>query len=158
MTEVVSGLGVRGLGGVFLYTDDPQALANWYREHLGLECDFNEAVGAYYHEFRQRELTDTARLLRTTWAILPRPEGGAHAREAVVINYLVPDISALLTHLRASNIAVEKEEQYDYGHFAWFEIPKGTESSSFRIWSTIFPQTSDVRSRSVHIASAVKVL
>jgi catechol 2,3-dioxygenase-like lactoylglutathione lyase family enzyme len=120
-------------------TDDPEALANWYREHLGLECDFSEAVGAYYHEFRQRELTDTARLLRTSWAILPRPEGRAHAREAVVINYLVPDLSALLAHLRASNIAVEKEEQYDYGHFAWIRDPEGNRIELFQDFVNYLP-------------------
>jgi catechol 2,3-dioxygenase-like lactoylglutathione lyase family enzyme len=132
MSEVAGGLGIRGLGGVFLYTDNPEALANWYHEHLGLECEFNEAVGAYYHEFRQRELTDSARLLRTTWAILPRPEGGAHARDAVVINYLVPDLSGLLEHLRATNIAVEKEEEYDYGHFAWIRDPEGNRIELFQ--------------------------
>lgn len=139
MSEVAGGLGIRGLGGVFLYTDNPEALANWYREHLGLECEFNEAVGAYYHEFRQRELTDSARLLRTTWAILPRPEGGAHARDAVVINYLVPDLSALLEHLRATNIAVEKEEEYDYGHFAWIRDPEGNRIELFQDFVSYLP-------------------
>lgn len=139
MSEVAGGLGIRGLGGVFLYTDNPEALADWYREHLGLACEFNEAVGAYYHEFRQRELTDSARLLRTTWAILPRPEGGAHARDAVVINYLVPDLSALLEHLRATNIAVEKEEEYDYGHFAWIRDPEGNRIELFQDFVSYLP-------------------
>ena len=132
MSDVAGELGVRGLGGVFLYTDDPATLAKWYRDVLGLECEFNDAVGAYYHEFRQRDLMDTARLLRTTWAILPRPEDGAHARDAVVINYLVSDLTALIEHLRASNVDVEKEEQYDYGHFAWIRDPEGNRIELFQ--------------------------
>jgi catechol 2,3-dioxygenase-like lactoylglutathione lyase family enzyme len=139
MSEVASELGVRGLGGVFLYTDDPKALADWYRDHLGLETRFNEAVGAYYHEFRQRELADAARLLRTTWAILPRPEGGPHAREAVVINYLVPDLSALMTHLGEHGVTVEKEERYDYGHFAWIRDPEGNRIELFQDFASYLP-------------------
>lgn len=139
MSEVASELGVRGLGGVFIYTDDPTALADWYREHLGLDSRYNEAVGAYYHEFRQREISDTARLLRTTWAILPRPDGGAHARDAVVINYLVPDLAALIEHLEAAGITVEKEERYDYGHFAWIRDPEGNRIELFQDFSSYLP-------------------
>lgn len=139
MSDVASELGVRGIGGVFLYTDDPKALADWYRDRLGLECEYNDAVGAYYHEFRQRDLTDTARLLRTTWAILPRPEGGAHARDAVVINYLVPDLPALIELLRDSDIEVEKEEQYEYGHFAWIRDPEGNRIELFQDFASYLP-------------------
>jgi catechol 2,3-dioxygenase-like lactoylglutathione lyase family enzyme len=139
MSDVASEIGVRGLGGVFLYTDDPEALAAWYREHLGLDSNYNEAVGAYYHEFRQRELADTARLLRTTWAILPRPNGSSHAREAVVINYLVPDMTALIGHLRDAGIEVEKEERYDYGHFAWIRDPEGNRIELFQDFSSYLP-------------------
>ena len=139
MSEVASELAVRGLGGVFIYTDDPTALADWYREHLGLESNYNEAVGAYYHEFRQREVADTARLLRTTWAILPRPDGGAHARDAVVINYLVPDLAALIEHLGTAGVTVEKEERYDYGHFAWIRDPEGNRIELFQDFSSYLP-------------------
>lgn len=139
MGEVATELGVRGVGGVFLYTDDPAALAKWYREHLGLDCEFNEAVGAYYHDFRQREMNETSRLLRTTWAILPRQDGGGHARDAVVINYLVPDLTALIAHLRESGIAVEKEEKYDYGHFAWIRDPEGNRIELFQDFVSYLP-------------------
>lgn len=139
MSEVANGLGVRGIGGVFLYTDDPASLATWYRDHLGLETEFNDSVGAYYHDFRQRELTDTARLLRTTWAILPRADDGSHARDAVVINYLVPDLTALLAHLRASDVTVEKEERYEYGHFAWIRDPEGNKIELFQDFLSYLP-------------------
>ncbi|HSJ65735.1 MAG TPA: VOC family protein [Gemmatimonadaceae bacterium] len=139
MSDVASELAVRGLGGVFLYTDEPKALADWYHEHLGLETRFNEAVGAYYHEFRQRELTDASRLLRTTWAILPRPDGAAHARAGVVVNYLVPDLAALIAHLTDAGIQVEKEERYDYGHFAWIRDPEDNRIELFQDFASYLP-------------------
>lgn len=137
--SVASELGVRGLGGVFLYADDPKALSEWYRVHLGVGCEYNEAVGAYYHEFRQREAADASRLIRTTWAILPRPAGGDHARDAVVINYLVPDLPALVAHLREHDVPVEKEEQFDYGHFAWIRDPEGNRIELFQDHQSYLP-------------------
>jgi catechol 2,3-dioxygenase-like lactoylglutathione lyase family enzyme len=94
MSDVASELGVRGIGGVFLYTDDPKALADWYRDRLGLECEFNDTVGAYYHEFER---------------------------------------------LRDWNIEVEKEEQHDFGHFAWIRDPEGNRIELFQDFASYLP-------------------
>lgn len=139
MAEVSTDIAVRGIGGVFLYAEDPEELSEWYREHLGLACGYNSVVGAYYRDFRQREYGDTSRVLRTTWAILKRPADAAAAHDAVIINYLVPDLPALIDHLRANGIAVEKEEKFDYGHFAWITDPEGNKIELFQDFNAYVP-------------------
>ena len=36
---------VLGIGGVFLKARDPQALADWYREHLGISIESGQTHG-----------------------------------------------------------------------------------------------------------------
>jgi predicted enzyme related to lactoylglutathione lyase len=61
----------------------------------------------------------------TVWALLaprePLPEG----RRQAMINYRVYDMDRLLAQLRAADIAIEKETNDEYGHFAWIYDPEG---------------------------------
>ena len=50
---------VQGIGGVFLYARDPEALANWYREHLGLELEsWGKSFGC---EWPSQDVEETGR-------------------------------------------------------------------------------------------------
>jgi predicted enzyme related to lactoylglutathione lyase len=60
------------------------------------------------------------------YSIQSSPTPLAKERNQAVVNYRVRDLSALLRQLRAANIEIEKEVDYDdYGRFAWIRDPEG---------------------------------
>jgi predicted enzyme related to lactoylglutathione lyase len=112
---------VTGIGGVFLKANDPTALAAWYTRHFGLEfqsggCGTDEN---FWLEFVARDETDRAQRVVTVFAIQSAKSHLPAERHAVEINYRVPDLAGLVAQLTAAGIAIEKQEDYDYGRFAW---------------------------------------
>ncbi len=119
---------IRGIGGVFLYARDPQALAAWYQRHLGIEIVTYAEGANYAHEFAWDETAEGEPLdgrRTTTWAILQASDEQAEAVPRAVVNYHVDDLSGLLDRLRAQGIEIEKTEDYDYGRFAHVTDPEG---------------------------------
>ena len=47
---------VHGVGGVFIQSMDPEALAGWYTQHLDMEFEEHPDGGSYYIVFRTRDL------------------------------------------------------------------------------------------------------
>lgn len=115
---------ITGLGGAFLYANDPEALAAWYAEHFGLETVADAESGARYREFVVRDWDEPRRGHRVMWAIVraatPLP-AGRHA----VINYAVDDLDTLVAGLRAAGVTVDRVEELPYGRFAWVTDPEG---------------------------------
>lgn len=114
---------IRGIGGVFLRARNPQTLADWYADALGIEVITYEEGANYAHEFGWDDEHDFRR--NTTWAILQASDAEAEAAPRTVVNYHVDDLTGLLDGLRAKNIEIEKTEDYDYGRFAWITDPEG---------------------------------
>ena len=116
---------VTGVGGVFLRARDPKALAAWYAQHLGVSLnDYGGATFLWSDEL-------PAGTGSTSWATFPQDTAyfgpiGADGRQAVMINYRVDDLEALLTQLEAAGVSIDpKREDADYGRFAWIVDPEG---------------------------------
>ncbi|MEP0546803.1 MAG: VOC family protein [Rhodothermales bacterium] len=119
---------IRGIGGIFLYARDPQALAAWYQRHLGIEIVTYAEGANYAHEFAWDETPEggTRDFRRnTTWAILQASDEQANAVPRTVVNYHVNDLPGLLDRLRAQGVEITKTEDYDYGRFAYVTDPEG---------------------------------
>jgi ketosteroid isomerase-like protein/catechol 2,3-dioxygenase-like lactoylglutathione lyase family enzyme len=111
---------VNGLGGVFFKAHDPQKLAAWYREHLGIQSKGG------YADFVWRDKENPDQLGRTVWALFPTNTSYFGSSSApLMINYRVAHLDRLLTQLRGDGVAVDKVVQYDYGRFAWITDPEG---------------------------------
>lgn len=112
---------VLGIGGVFFKSRDPQSLAAWYREHLGLPI----SGGQTYTALGPAE--------STVWSVFPADSkyfGSAQA--SLMVNYRVRDLDAMLEQLRAAGVLVEdRTEVYDYGRFGWGTDPEG---NRFELW------------------------
>jgi catechol 2,3-dioxygenase-like lactoylglutathione lyase family enzyme len=119
---------IDGVGGAFVFSNDPQRLADWYREHLGIE--FEGSGEAYYVMFWGLDPEDHSRRLDTTFAImqakvdLPQRGGGSepddmYGDQPFMVNLRVRDIDVVLEHLAAKGVRPIKREEYDYGRFAW---------------------------------------
>lgn len=113
---------VTGIGGVFLRARDPKALTAWYVEHLG----FHPAEhGTILFHWNEGAAVDGG---MTTWSAFPHNSNyfGEGSTQAVMVNYRVDDLDALLNKLiEADSTLQPKREDYSYGKFAWITDPEG---------------------------------
>ena len=115
---------VDGIGGVFIYADDPEHLAAWYEKHLGIPLEENPD-GSYYHVFVYRKRRQVGNMASTTWAIFPAEHKPLPKEKKAMVNYRVTDIQKMIKQLQANGIQIDRFESYDYGHFAWLNDPEG---------------------------------
>lgn len=108
---------VAGFGGVFFRARDPQGLARWYEEHLGINpvpSDYEtppwsqQAGPTVFSPFQQ----DTD--------YFGRPEQGW------MINFRVSDLDRMIAQLASAGIEVTVDEEvYPNGRFARLHDPEG---------------------------------
>jgi len=111
---------VTGIGGIFFRVRDPERMAAWYREHLGICSEDGRA------DFVWREDDRPDQPGRTVWAMFPADTdyfGASHP--AFMINYRVSNLERMLEQLGRNGVTVEKVEDYHYGRFAWIADPEG---------------------------------
>jgi predicted enzyme related to lactoylglutathione lyase len=107
---------VTGIGGIFFRARNPEALAGWYRSHLGitqpdLAVWMQEAGPTVFSPFK----ADTDYFA---------------ADQQWMLNLRVDDLRGLIAQLHAAGIAVETRPDWDgdgsYGTFARIHDPEGT--------------------------------
>ena len=64
---------IDGIGGVFIYSNNPKRLAEWYIKILGLTLEPLED-DVYYIELYYRSLVNSEKKLHTVFAIMPEKE------------------------------------------------------------------------------------
>ncbi len=105
---------VNGIGGFFFRAEDPEGLAKWYLEHLGV--GFRDGVpwiqeeGPTVHAPFKAD-TDYFGPLTQAW----------------MINFRVKDLDAMIAQLKAADIKVETRAEWDseVGRFARVHDPEG---------------------------------
>ena len=109
---------VIGVGGIFFKARDPQALAAWYRDHLGVPIETNQSHGAFVSGSAGEA---------TVWSLFPSDTGYfAPSAASFMVNYRVRDLEAMLSQLRAAGAQVEERiQEYEYGRFGWANDPEG---------------------------------
>ena len=112
---------VHGLGGVFFKAEDPQCLAAWYAQHLGVGVQ--EWGGAQFFWNR----ADTGERACTVWS--PFKSDTTYFQpsdKAYMINFRVDDLDATLAALRTEGCQVlERREDGEYGQFGYVMDPEG---------------------------------
>ena len=113
---------VLGIGGVFFKAKDPKGLAAWYAEHLGVPVAAGETYGPFSEERAE-----------TVWATFPLDtKYFAPSEAALMINYRVADLDAMLAQLKAAGVTVdERIEDSEFGRFGWGMDPEG---NRFELW------------------------
>lgn len=123
---------VTGIGGLFFRSREPETLASWYRDHLGIS-----PVPTNYNEPGwQQEAGPTA--------FAPFPEATDYfgdANKAWMVNFRVRNLESIVAQLRAAGIEVKIDPQtYPNGLFARLRDPEG---NAIELWE---PKGSDQRS------------
>jgi predicted enzyme related to lactoylglutathione lyase len=113
---------VTGIGGVFFKsTKDKTALAEWYRDHLGVSL---ENWGGAILKWPDDTSEDGG---LTVWTVAaPDSKWFAPSTSSFMINYRVDDLVALLSQLQEAGIEiVAGPESHENGKFAWIMDPDG---------------------------------
>jgi predicted enzyme related to lactoylglutathione lyase len=107
---------VTGIGGIFFRASDPQALAEWYRTHLGISEMWEQQAGM------------------TVFAPFRRDSDYFPDDKQWMINLRVDDLDSLMVDLKAAGIAIETRDEWDTpetGRFARIQDP---EDNQVELW------------------------
>jgi catechol 2,3-dioxygenase-like lactoylglutathione lyase family enzyme len=116
---------INGIGGVFIYADNPESLANWYEAALGMETHHNPTDDHRYLEFHHLRFDDPNRAESTVFAIVPKSAGPALPSPRVMVNFRVEDLEDMLDNLSQRAIEIDRTDERAYGRFAWLSDPEG---------------------------------
>ena len=113
---------VTGVGGVFFSAQDPVALRDWYKRHLGIDVQDWGGAAFSWTDAAGRPVEGT-----TAWSI--GAADGVHfapSKSTFMVNYRVDDLAGLLQSLRAEGCEVlEQTDDSEYGKFGWVMDPEG---------------------------------
>ena len=112
---------VTGIGGMFFRARDPEALAAWYAEHLGIDPVGDK--GAWSQEAGP-----------TVFAPFEADtEYFGRRDQQWMANFRVNDLDAMLVQLRAAGVNVDErlEVMDGIGRFGWVTDPEG---NRFELW------------------------
>ncbi len=129
---------IDGVGGTFLFSNDPRQLAAWYTDNLGVRFEYvgDPETGPYGHVYYGLDPDDRERKLDTTFAIMrarpplprwtpDRESDDMYGGQPFMLNLRVRDLEAVLAHLAAKGVMPLKREDYPYGRFAWVRDADG---------------------------------
>jgi len=110
---------ITGLGGVFVRSKDPKALAAWYRDVLGIKLEsWGGAILPYDAPGHPPVLT---------WNAFPQStDYMAPSTREFMLDFAVDDLTAFLDKLKAKGVTVIKRVDDPSGDFAWILDPDGT--------------------------------
>jgi predicted enzyme related to lactoylglutathione lyase len=110
---------VLGIGGVQMRARDPNALARWYREALGISTygeDVPESERVWFQEAGP-----------TVFSPAPADTEYFGRDQQVMLNLRVRDLDAMINQLRGMGTTLVEEIQSmdGVGRFQWIEDPEG---------------------------------
>jgi len=109
---------VTGIGGFFFRANDPDALNQWYADHLGVVMT---GVTSYEDPGWFQDRGETV-----FTAIDPDSSMPGSPEKSWAINFRIDDLDVMVERLRAAGIAVEPhEDEYPNGRFAELADPEG---------------------------------
>ncbi len=112
---------VTGIGGIFFFSDNPEATRKWYSENLGLETN------PYGSSFESRDINKPDQINTLQWS--PFKRGSSYfepSKKEFMINYRVQQIEKLVDQLRESGTTIlDSIATYDYGKFVHILDPEG---------------------------------
>jgi catechol 2,3-dioxygenase-like lactoylglutathione lyase family enzyme len=111
---------ITGIGGIFVVSKNPKALAAWYRDVLGIPL---EPWGGATFRYNA-----TGHPAVAVWNAFPEGESYlAPSRRDFMLDFAVDDLDAFLTRLEATGVAILNRDDSDpNGKFAWILDPDGT--------------------------------
>jgi catechol 2,3-dioxygenase-like lactoylglutathione lyase family enzyme len=111
---------ITGVGGVFVTSGDPKALAAWYHDVLGVALErWGGATLRYDAQGHPPAVV---------WNAFPLKSGYlAPSTREFMLNFAVDDLDAFIARLQAKGVTILRRDESDpSGKFAWILDPDGT--------------------------------
>lgn len=115
---------VAAIGGVFIYSENPKKLAEWYKKHLGIEYQYTPEYNAFYASFPYLD-TDGKQKRYTAWSILSAKLRPKLDFRAFTVNYRVHNIEDTVGNLKLQGLNIRGVDIFPEGKFAWLDDPEG---------------------------------
>jgi catechol 2,3-dioxygenase-like lactoylglutathione lyase family enzyme len=110
---------VTGLGGVFVTSKDPKALAKWYKEVLGINLEAWGGAILRYDAPGHPPMALWNAMRENSGEIVP-------SHRDFMLNFAVDDLDAFVARLQAKGVTILKREEDQTGKFASILDPDGT--------------------------------
>ena len=126
---------VQGVGGIFFRAENPEGLARWYEEHLGINPAPTDMEMAPWK-------TESG---VTVFSPFAADTDYFAADKTFMLNFRVADLGMMITQLRSAGIKVSHESEMEgIGRFARIHDPKAThlcghcrrDVNGAKIWSS----------------------
>ena len=119
---------ITGFGGVFFKSNNPKALADWYRDVLGLKIEAWGGAMLPYDAPGHPTVVVWSPFPTSTHYMAP-------SNREFMINFAVDDLDAILARLASKGVTILKRNDKDpTGKFAWILDPDGTK---IELWQPI---------------------
>jgi predicted enzyme related to lactoylglutathione lyase len=110
---------VTGIGGIFVTSKDPKALAKWYKEVLGIPIETWGGAMLRYDAPGHPPMA--------LWNAMPENSDEiAPSHRDFMVNFAVDDLDAFVARLETKGVTILKREGDQTGKFAWILDPDGT--------------------------------
>ena len=118
---------ITGLGGIFVTSKDPKALAKWYQDVLGIPM---ESWGGAMLRYDAPGHPPMA-----LWTAMPEKSSElAPSHRDFMLNLAVDDLDAFVAKLEAKGVKILKRAGDETGKIAWILDPDGTK---IELWQPI---------------------
>ena len=110
---------ITGIGGVFVTSKNPKALAAWYRDVLGISLEkWGGAILRY---------DAPGHPPMALWNAMPENSDElAPSHRDFMLNFAVDDLDTYVARLESQGVKIIKREADQTGKFAWILDPDGT--------------------------------
>jgi catechol 2,3-dioxygenase-like lactoylglutathione lyase family enzyme len=127
---------VKGIGGVFIYSQDAERLVRWYEAILGVEMESMPEESAWFTVFFTRDFQTSVVRENPVFAIRQADEELPEER-GFVLNLRVDDMDAFLEQIREKGVAVdEKILVWERGKHTWI---KDLDGNQIELYEELFP-------------------
>ncbi len=118
------------VGGAFIYSENPEELALWYKKYLCIDYNIATAGGASVASFYYRNDENAKRPL-FAWAIIKSKYRTKDEQDSYMINYKVNDLNKMIEHLKSLGITITDIKSNKKGIFTRIFDPEG---NYIQIW------------------------
>ena len=114
---------VEDIGGLFIYSNDPKTLADWYKDKMGIELAYNAEEKNYYCVFVRSKDNFGA---NTVFAIKQAGSMLSSERNQFTVNFRVDDFDGIIERLKTKGVVIDRTQDYPgFGRFGWIKDLEG---------------------------------
>lgn len=114
---------VHGIGAVMIFARQPEKLAQWYADHLGILTGLDETDGNYYGGIENGKGS-------FRFGIYP---GNPSKDVSIMVNYKVADLNKIKAQLVNDGVEIERELEAHEARFLYLRDPEG---NPIELWET----------------------